>query len=319
MMQRFPALAGFILFAAVMLIAIPLLLAGQGYWLTVLTTAALLAFGSIGVWLTFAIGRINIAQGAFALIGGYVVAILCTRYHTSFWIALPLSVLAAMLVATLVGWPILRLRGVYFAMITLSLTEVASLAFLNGGSFTEGASGITSIPRPALLSSSLAIYIASALLLLIGIVVAWRFAVSPAGAVFRSLRQGEELAASLGINIARYRLLAFIASSGMGGAAGAMFAAFQQNIFPTSYTVNDSVNFMLYCFLGGLQSVAGPVVGAFLLVIAFQLLSAIQRFQALLYGIFMIAAMLFLPNGLMSLPQLLLARRDRRADAVPPR
>jgi branched-chain amino acid transport system permease protein len=88
-----------------------------------------------------------------------------------------------------------------------------------------------------------------------------------------------------------------------------MFAAFQQNIFPTSYTVNDSVNFMLYCFLGGLQSVAGPVVGTFLLVIAFQLLSAIQKFQALLYGIFMIAAMLFLPNGLMSLPHVLAARR----------
>ncbi len=306
-----PTLASFALFAAVLLLAVPLALAGQGYWLTVLTTAALLAFGSLGVWLTFSIGRINIAQGAFALIGGYVVAILGTRYHVSFWLALPVAVLVSMLVATLVGWPILRLRGVYFAMITLSLTEVASLAFLNGGSFTAGASGITSIPRPALLSSSLAIYIASALLLLAGIVIVWRFAVSPAGAVFRSLRQGEELAASLGIDIARYRLLAFVASSGMGGAAGAMFAAFQQNIFPTSYTVNDSVNFMLYCFLGGLQSVAGPVVGAFLLVIAFQLLSAIQRFQALLYGIFMIAAMLFLPNGLMSLPHILAARRRR--------
>lgn len=308
-MNRILAPVSFALFAAVMLLAVPLALAGQGYWLTVLTTAALLAFGSLGVWLTFSIGRINIAQGAFALIGGYVVAILGTRYHVSFWLALPLAVLVSMLAATLVGWPILRLRGVYFAMITLSLTEVASLAFLNGGSFTAGASGITSIPRPAILSSSLAIYIASALLLLAGIIIAWRFAVSPAGAVFRSLRQGEELAASLGIDIARYRLLAFVASSGMGGAAGAMFAAFQQNIFPTSYTVNDSVNFMLYCFLGGLQSVAGPVVGTFLLVIAFQLLSAIQKFQALLYGIFMIAAMLFLPNGLMSLPHVLAARR----------
>jgi branched-chain amino acid transport system permease protein len=316
-MPRLSAPAGFALFAAVMLVAVPLALAGQGYWLTVLTTAALLAFGSLGVWLTFSIGRINIAQGAFALIGGYVVAILGTRYHVSFWLSLPLAVLASALVATLIGWPILRLRGVYFAMITLSLTEVASLAFLNGGSFTAGASGITSIPRPALLSSSLAIYLASAVLLLVGIVIAWRFAVSPAGAVFRSLRQGEELAASLGIDIARYRLLAFVVSSGMGGAAGAMFAAFQQNVFPTSYTVNDSVNFMLYCFLGGLQTVAGPVVGTFLLVIAFQLLSAIQRFQALLYGIFMIAAMLFLPNGLMSLPQVLAARRGRADEAAP--
>jgi len=113
-----------------MLLVVPLLLAGQGYWLTVLTTAALLAFGSLGVWLTFSIGRINIAQGAFALIGGYVVAILGTRYNVSFWLSLPLAVLVAMAVATLVGWPILRLRGVYFAMITLSLTEVVPPALL---------------------------------------------------------------------------------------------------------------------------------------------------------------------------------------------
>jgi branched-chain amino acid transport system permease protein len=317
MIQRFSAPAVFVVFAIAMLIVVPLVLAGNGYWLTVLTTAALLAFGSLGVWLTFSIGRINIAQGAFALIGGYVVAILSTRYHVSFWLALPLAVFAAVVVATLVGWPILRLRGVYFAMITLSLTEVASLAFLNGGNFTAGASGITSIPRPTLLSSTLAIYIASALLLLAGIVLVWRFAVSPVGAVFRSLRQSEELAASLGINIARYRLLAFVVSSGMGAAAGAMFAVFQQNIFPTSYTVNDSVNFMLYCFLGGLQSVGGPVLGSFLLVIAFQLLSVIQRFQALLYGIFMIAAMLFLPNGLVSLPQVIASRRRSRAGMSP--
>ena len=316
MTQRLSAPAVFILFAMAMLVGVPLALAGNGYWLTVLTTAALLAFGSLGVWLTFSIGRINIAQGAFALIGGYVVAILSTRYHVSFWLGLPLAMLIAVVVATLVGWPILRLRGVYFAMITLSLTEVASLAFLNGGSFTAGASGITSIPRPALLSSTLEIYIASALLLLAGIALVWRFAVSPVGAVFRCLRQSEELAASLGINIARYRLLAFVVSAGMGAAAGAMFAAFQQNIFPTSYTVNDSVNFMLYCFLGGLQSVAGPVLGAFLLVIAFQLLSVIQRFQALLYGIFMIAAMLFLPNGLVSLPQVIASRRRARGNMV---
>ena len=87
----------------------------------------------------------------------------------------------------------------------------------------------------------------------------------------------------------------------MGGIGGAFFAAYHQNIYPASYTISDSVNFMLYCFLGGLGYTLGPVVGAFLLVIAFELLHAVQDYQALIYGILMIACMLWLPNGILSL------------------
>lgn len=309
----FHPVPAFIALALLLLVILPASFAGQSYWLTVFTNAALLAFASLGVWLTFSIGRINIAQGAFTLIGGYATAILDTHYGFSFFASLPLAALISMLVGYAIGWPILRLKGVYFAMITLVLTEVATYAFLNGGSFTNAASGITDIPRPALLATSLDIYLASAVLLLIGVVVIWRFHVSPVGAVFRAMRQGEDLAASFGIDIARYRLIAFVVSCAMGGIAGAMFATVQQNVFPTSYSVNDSINFMLYCFLGGLEWVLGPVVGAFLLVVVFQLLSAIQQYQTLLYAILMIIVMLFLPNGILSLPRTIHAWRTRRA------
>ncbi len=86
----------------------------------------------------------------------------------------------------------------------------------------------------------------------------------------------------------------------MGGVCGSFFAESQQNIFPGTYTISDSISFMLYCFLGGLDYVLGPVVGAYLLVFAFELLDAMQRYQSLLYGVLMIAVMLFLPNGLLS-------------------
>ena len=82
---------------------------------------------------------------------------------------------------------------------------------------------------------------------------------------------------------------------------GAFFAAFHQNIYPATYSVNDSVNFMLYCFLGGLDFVFGPVVGAFLLVISFELLHDLQQYQALIYGVLMISCILWLPNGILSL------------------
>jgi branched-chain amino acid transport system permease protein len=271
---------------------VPLLFGNQPYWLNVLTNACLLSFGSLGVWLTFSIGRVNIAQGAFALIGGYTTGLLTTQLGLSFWLALPLS------------GPLLRLRGIYFAMVTLSLTEAVRLAFLNAGSI-GGANGVLNIPNPPGISSPLAFYLFSASVLLAGFVAIWRLNVSRIGWIFRSMRQNEELAASIGLDVARFRVLAFAICCFMGGISGGCFASLQQNIYPQTYTVSDSINFMLYCFLGGLEFVLGPIVGTFALVIAFELLRSIQEYQALVYGILMIAVMLFLPNGLLSLRSLL--------------
>jgi branched-chain amino acid transport system permease protein len=286
---------------AAYLFVIPILLSPLPYWLNVLTNASILSLAGLGVWVTFSIGRINIAQGAFAMIGGYTTAILSTRYGLPFWICLPMSAAVAASVGTLLGLPILRLRGVYFAMITLSLTEAMRLAFLNGGDFTQGATGIVNIPRPAGIESALAFYLLAAVLLLLALLAVWRLANSRVGWVFRSLRQNEELASSIGIDVAKYRVIAFTFSCALGGIAGSFFAVFHQNIYPATYSVQDSINFMLYCFLGGLDFVLGPIVGAFLLVIAFELLGELQQYQALLYGVLMIAVMLFLPNGIMSL------------------
>jgi branched-chain amino acid transport system permease protein len=303
----------------ILLVVIPIMLGRSPYYITVLTNAAVLAFISLGVWITFSIGRMNLAQGAFALVGGYVTAILSTRYGVSFWLCLPLAGLASAVLGALVGWPVLRLKGVYFAMITLSLTEAIRLLALNGGVVTKGATGIVSIPRPGAIglfgltivpefngADPLPFYFLASALLLFGIVGVWRLSTSRLGWVFRSMRQNEDLATSIGVNVAKYRVIAFAICCSMGGIGGAFFAAYHQNIYPATYTIADSVNFLLYCFLGGLGYILGPVVGAFLLVIAFELLHAVQDYQTLIYGILMIACMLWLPNGILSLA----VRRD---------
>jgi branched-chain amino acid transport system permease protein len=286
-----------------------------------MATASVLGFISLGVWVTFSIGRINIGQGAFALIGGYTTAILSTRYGVSFWLCLPLSGIAAAVVGFLIGWPILRLRGVYFAMITLSITEATRLAFQNGGEFTGGAFGILEIPRPEAISiggftiipafsgtNYLPYYYLAAALLILGLIAVWRLWHSRLGWVFRSLRQNEDLASSAGIYVAKYRVIAFVFCCFLGGIGGAFFVALQKNIFPGTFQVTDSFSFMLYCFLGGLDYVIGPLVGAFLLFISFEALHPIQKFQPLIYGLLMVAFILLLPNGIMSL-----ASRTRRS------
>ena len=322
---------GLALLLFVYLVAFPLYFANANYILSVVINATLMSFISLGVWVTFAIGRINISQGAYALIGGYTTAILSTRYGVSFWLCLPLAGLVAAACGAVIGAAILRLRGVYFAMITLSLTEAVRLAFLNGGEFTNGASGIIGIARPDELAAfgvtlipgfrggqNIAFYYLAAALLIFGLVVVWRLNTSRLGWVFRSMRQNEELAASIGIHVAGYRIIAYALCCAFGGMGGAFFAAFHQNIYPGSYSVTDSVYFMLYCFLGGLDHIFGAVVGAFLLVISFELLHDLQEYQALIYGLVMISFILWLPNGILSLR---FRRDDEEADeapAVPP-
>ncbi|GMB81937.1 branched-chain amino acid ABC transporter permease [Shinella zoogloeoides] len=308
---------GFAVFLIAVLVLVPLFIRATGRWdfFYTLTSVALLSVGAAGVWLTFYIGRINIGQGAYALVGGYVSAILVTQANVSFWLTLPLAGLFCAFISVVIGLPILRLRGVYFAMVTLVLTEVARLSAL-ALPITNGAKGITSIPLPGELSlfgltiipafgtlsnPRFGFYVMAVVLMIVTYLVLWRIVNSRLGHLCRSLQQNEELSASIGVNTAYLRILAYAISSFFGGIAGAMFAAISQSIYPSSFVVADSVNFMLYCFLGGLGYVFGPMLGTLLLYFGWDLLSIAREYQLLIYSGVMILLMLVLPNGVLSL------------------
>jgi branched-chain amino acid transport system permease protein len=280
-----------------------------------LTSVGLLAIASAGVWLTFYIGRINIGQGAFALLGAYVSAILVTKFDISFWFSLPVAGIFAAVVAILIGLPILRLRGVYFAMITLVLTQVFTLTAL-ALPITNGAKGITSIPLPGALSvfgitlipdfSTLqnprqAFYFATGVLLVLTFAAMYRLVNSRLGHLCRSMQQNEELASSIGVNVPYIRVVIYAISSFFGGIGGAMFGSIAQSVYPSSFQVVDSVNFMLNCFLGGLGYVFGPMLGTLVLYFGWDLLFEFGKYQLLIYSSLLIILMLVLPNGLLSL------------------
>ena len=280
-----------------------------------LTSVGLLAIASAGVWLTFYIGRINIGQGAFALLGAYVSAILVTKFDISFWFSLPVAGIFAAVVAILIGLPILRLRGVYFAMITLVLTQVFTLTAL-ALPIANGAKGITSIPLPGALSvfgitlipdfSTLqnprqAFYFATGVLLVLTFAAMYRLVNSRLGHLCRSMQQNEELASSIGVNVPYIRVVIYAISSFFGGIGGAMFGSIAQSVYPSSFQVVDSVNFMLNCFLGGLGYVFGPMLGTLVLYFGWDLLFEFGKYQLLIYSSLLIILMLVLPNGLLSL------------------
>ena len=306
---------GFFFFA--IFVGVPLLINITGRWdfYFTLTSVALLAIASAGVWLTFYIGRINIGQGAFALIGAYVSAILVVKAGWSFWMSLPAAGLFAGLVAVLIGLPILRLRGVYFAMITLVLTQVVTLTAL-ALPITNGAKGISNIPLPSGLSilgiplipdfgtmenTKLAFYLTACLLMVVTYAALYRLVNSRLGHLCRSMQQNEELASSIGVNIAYIRIVIFAISSFFGGIGGAMFGSIAQSVYPSTFVVADSVNFMLNCFLGGLGYVFGPMLGTLVLYFGWDLLFELGKYQMLVYSIILIAVIRFLPNGLLSI------------------
>lgn len=294
---------------------VPAIFAGQPYILGILTTASVLSVISAGVWLTFYIGRINIGQGAFALVGGYASAILTTQAEVSFWLALPLAGLVAAAISVVIGAAVLRLKGVYFAMLSLSLTETARLAAQSFSGLTGGAKGITSLPLPgavelfgltlipdfASVNKHLAFYIFGAVLTVVTFAAMYRLVHSRIGHLFRSLQQNEELASSIGVDIARLRIVAYAIASFLGGVGGAFFVGVQQSVYPASFSIQDSIYFMLYVFLGGLGYVFGPIVGTFVLFLAFEFLHGLNEYQPLIYALLIIGLMLWLPNGLLSL------------------
>lgn len=309
--------AGVGLFLIAIFIAVPVLISVTGRWdfYFTLTSVALLAIASAGVWLTFYIGRINIGQGAFALIGAYASAILVVKYGVSFWLSLPAAGLFAALVAVLIGLPILRLRGVYFAMITLVSTQVVTLTAL-ALPITNGAKGMSSIPLPsgvsifgmsvipdfgAMANTKLAFYYTACILMVLTYATLYRLVNSRLGHLCRSMQQNEELASSIGVNIAHIRIVIFAISSFFGGIGGAMFGSIAQSVYPSSFQVADSVNFMLNCFLGGLGYVFGPMLGTLVIYFGWDLLFELGKYQMLVYSVILIALIRFLPNGLLSL------------------
>jgi branched-chain amino acid transport system permease protein len=310
-------LSALALFLVVAFLLVPWLIAvsGRSDLYYTLTSVALLSIASAGVWVTFFIGRINIGQGAYALLGGYVSAILVTVGGVSFWLSLPLAGLFCAGLSILIGLPILRLRGVYFAMVTLVLTEVARLAAL-AVPLTNGARGITDIPPPGpirlfgvtllpdfatLANPRQAFYFVAVTLMVLVFAGVYRLVHSRIGQLCLSLQQNEELASSIGVNIAELRIIAYAISSFLGGIGGAMFVAIAQSIYPSSFAVTDSVNFMLNCFLGGLGYVVGPAVGTFVLYFGWDFLFRTGAFQLLIYSMVLIALMVALPNGILSL------------------
>ena len=265
-------------------------------------------------------GQLNIGHSAFMCVGAYTSALLAKHYALPFELTLLAGALLATVVGLIVGYPALRLRGVYFAMVTVAFVEVIRLIAAIWVPLTRGNSGLSGIPKPnllgiALVSKSSQYYLALGLTVIV-LFVLWRLERSRLGLTWRSIGLADNLAQSLGVNIAAHKLLAFAVGCFFAGVAGAFYAHFIRFLFPPEFGFLVATNILVYNFVGGRGHFVGPIVGATFL----SLLSEPFRgsaYETIFFSIAMLLTILFLPGGLITLPGKLAQLKSWRAVAAP--
>lgn len=254
-------------------------------------------------------GLLDLGYVAFFAIGAYIMGIMTSTGplgigHTNFWVALPISVLAATTAGVILGTPVLRLRGDYLAIVTLGFGEIIRVLANSDllKPYMGGAQGILNIPRPELFGIVLKRPEQVYYIVLAGIGLAWFLSVrlqnSRLGRQWMAMREDEDVAEAMGINLINTKLLAFGIGAGLSGLAGAIFAAKLTSIFPHSFNLIISINILSLIIIGGMGSLPGVVVGAIVLVGLPELLREFAEFRMLMYGVLLMVMMLVRPEGL---------------------
>jgi len=265
-------------------------------------------------------GLLDLGFVAFFAIGAYATALLTSASplgiaHLSFWTALPIAVLVAAIGGSVFGLPVLRVRGDYLALATLALGEIIRILVVSDmlRPYIGGAQGILGVPRPSigslmLVSQTALYYLTLALTVLVGL-VGWRLQNSPIGRAWMAAREDEDVAAALGVDLVKIKLLAYTLGAAFAGVAGAIFATMLGSIFPQSFQLLISINVLALLIVGGLGSFPGVFIGALVLIGLPELLREFGEFRYLLYGILLIVAMRYRPEGLWPAAPMLRQRR----------
>lgn len=265
-------------------------------------------------------GLLDLGYVAFYAVGAYSYALLATNFGWSFWICLPLAGILAAFWGVLLGFPVLRLRGDYLAIVTLAFGEIIRLVLINWQSLTGGPNGVSGIPRPTLFGIPLSntddglaamlrieyspthrIVFLFYLILALALLTNWvtiRLRGLPIGRAWEALREDEVACRALGINTTTTKLTAFATGAMFGGFAGAFFATRQGFISPESFTFQESALVLAIVVLGGMGSQLGVALAALTMIGGFELFRGLETYRMLVFGWAMVLIMIWRPRGL---------------------
>ena len=247
-------------------------------------------------------GLLHLGHAAFYGIGAYVAALLGAEYGIGFTWGLPLAGLAAGFAALLVALPTMRLMSIYFAVATLGIGQMLFLIFQNWVAVTKGPNGVLLFSGIDLfgfdIESPLGIYYVVAAVVALSILVLHRLSHSYYGNALRSLREDDQCASAMGINVTALKVQAFVISSFFAGLAGALWAYTTGYISPGDFDFSESILVLAMVVVGGLGSLPGAIVGAVLLILLPEVLRPVGDIRNIVVGLVMFGSILFLPRGL---------------------
>ncbi|MEO6928299.1 MAG: branched-chain amino acid ABC transporter permease [Casimicrobiaceae bacterium] len=268
-------------------------------------------------------GQMSLGQAAFFGIGAYIAAILTTRFGISFWLVIPIAACACFVVGLALGFPALRVQHHYLAFATLGFNVLVFLIMRNEEALTGGTYGIANIKRPSILSLSFDSERAYFWLTLTALAIIawllWLLLRSPWGRAFAALRDNPIRAESLGINITAYTLLAFAIGAAYAGVGGVFYAALVQFVEPGTFHFATSLMMLLAVIVGGSGRFFGPLLGTIVIILLPELLRSssmpalqfMQKWYLVGFGVAVVALMVWLPGGILSLGD----RRARKENA----
>ena len=300
-------------------LAVAAIVTADGYQVYVISLVGLTAMVGIGINILLGLtGQISLGHAGFYAIGAYVGAILTTTWEWSFWVALPLAGVVAGIAGMLLAIPALRVRGPYLAMVTIAFGFVIEQGAAEWKGVTGGWNGIMFIPLPeafgyTFIERDVALLVA---VLTFGAVALFaRLTASDWGKAMRAVRDSELASRSLGLDPVVIRTAAFTLSAALTGVAGAIFASLTQFISPESFPFLQSILFLLVAIIGGIGTVLGPVVGALVVVLLPEFLSALAEYRLLFVGVLLLVVLVATPRGVVGE----IERRLRRIDPRPAR
>ncbi len=293
---------------AAMLVAfavLPVFLKNYGIYLCTLFCVYLMATYGLNLTVGYA-GQMSLGQAAFFGIGAYIAAI-ALKAGLPFLMVLPIAAVACFAVGLALGFPALRVQHHYLAFATLGFNVLVFLIMRNEENITGGTFGISGVPRPSLLGLSLDgslpfFWFTLFFTILLIAVLGWLLR-SPWGRAFAALRDNPIRAESLGVNITAYTLLAFAIGAACAGIAGVFFAALVQFVEPAPFHVSTSLMMLLAVIVGGSGRFFGPVLGTVIIILLPEWLRFMQNWYLAVFGFAVVALMVWLPGGLLSIPE----------------
>ena len=247
-------------------------------------------------------GQVTVGHVGLFAVGSYTAGTLFLYLGLGFWVTLPIAIVVTAFFGVAMGIPSFRLEGPYLALATLGGGEAIRL-FIENGNFFRSTFGISDIPTPSLMGFNFdspdRYYFISMTIMIIAVYFSFSILRSGIGRAFMSIREDPICAAAAGINVKKYKILAFILSAMFAGAAGSVYAHMPPGyIHPNNYTVIEMVTFLAMVVLGGLGHIWGGIIGAVIITIVYDLTRPLYKYQLLIFGLTIVLTILFMPKGI---------------------